>query len=212
MQGMADKPPTKQAGTGKPTTAGRVTGTGEKKTQAARGGLMGKLQAMPQAAGIAALVLLCALALPVGNLRALQNATPKAFLRQGDVRSIVADRASAAGNAVTTAERAGNVDEQTRAVETAAQALRDAKTAREISRADQALQLAVSQMADAAQGALDSEGQTMLQRALDDFTEQGNFLRQEARAYNQEAEKAQKVYDGLPLRALFDEPDRYEGL
>ena len=43
-------------------------------------------------------VLLCVLALPVGNFRALQNATPKAFLRQGDVASIVEDRIDAAEN------------------------------------------------------------------------------------------------------------------
>ena len=54
------------------------------------------LAALPQSAGIAALVVMVALALPIGNFRALQNATPQAFIRQGDVKSIVEDRISAA--------------------------------------------------------------------------------------------------------------------
>ena len=59
------------------------------------------LAALPQGAGVAALVVMLALALPIGNFRALQNATPQAFIRQGDVKSIVEDRISAAQNAVT---------------------------------------------------------------------------------------------------------------
>ena len=41
---------------------------------------------------------------------------------------------------------------------------------------------------------------------------QGSFLRQEARAYNEKAEKAEKIYDSLPTRFLYAEPDMYEGL
>ena len=63
------------------------------------------LAALPQGAGVAALVVMLALALPIGNFRALQNATPQAFIRQGDVKSIVEDRISAAQNAVTVAQR-----------------------------------------------------------------------------------------------------------
>ena len=65
------------------------------------------LAALPQGAGVAALVVMLALALPIGNFRALQNATPQAFIRQGDVKSIVEDRISAAQNAVIAAEALG---------------------------------------------------------------------------------------------------------
>lgn len=205
MQGMAYQKPEKAEAPKK--------GAGKKPEQnKEKKGLMQGLQNLPVPAGIAALVICCALALPVGNMRALQNATPKDFLRQGDVQSIVVSRTVAADNAMTTAKRAGNIDEEMGDVQAAIAQMSEAETAREISRADQALQLAVSQMADAARDGLDAEGRTMLQRALDDFTEQGNFLRQEAREYNEKAEEAQKVYDGLLLRGLFDEPDRYEGL
>lgn len=70
------------------------------------------LAALPQGAGVAALVVMLALALPIGNFRALQNATPQAFIRQGDVKSIVEDRISAAQNAVTVAQR-GSVSQTT---------------------------------------------------------------------------------------------------
>ena len=60
-----------------------------------------------QKAGIAAMAVLLILSLFVGNFRALQNVTPKAFIRQGDVQSIVEDRISAANNIVTVSERGG---------------------------------------------------------------------------------------------------------
>ena len=61
-----------------------------------------KLHRLPMAAGVAALAALLILSLFVGNFRALQNAAPKAFLRQGDVQSIIADRVAQAGNAQAT--------------------------------------------------------------------------------------------------------------
>ncbi|MDO5300312.1 MAG: hypothetical protein Q4F18_12845 [Clostridia bacterium] len=171
-----------------------------------------RLNDMPQAAGIAALVLLCVLALPVGNLRALQNATPAAFLRQGDVKSIVEDRIAAAGNALTVASRGDVSDQLTADVQAAIEQLQKAKSAREISRADQKLTAAVSEMVAAASDSLDAENQRMLTRAADDFAEQGSFLRQEARAYNEQAEKAEKLYEKLPTKFLFAQPDSYEGV
>ena len=89
------------------------------------------LAALPQGAGIAALVVMLALALPIGNFRALQNATPQAFIRQGDVKSIVEDRISAAQNAVTVAQR-GSVSQTTLDdVSSAIKAMQSAKTARQ---------------------------------------------------------------------------------
>ena len=106
------------------------------------------LAALPQGAGVAALVVMLALALPIGNFRALQNATPQAFIRQGDVKSIVEDRISAAQNAVTVAQR-GSVSQTTLDdVSSAIKAMQSAKTARDISRADQQLTVAVSQLVD----------------------------------------------------------------
>ena len=153
------------------------------------------LAALPQSAGIAALVVMVALALPIGNFRALQNATPQAFIRQGDVKSIVEDRISA------TLEDVNN----------AIKAMQSAKTARDISRADQQLTVAVSQLVDDANLA-NAEDEKMLTRAADTFAEQGSFLRQEARAYNQKAEKAEKLYEKLPTRFLLSQPDMYEGI
>ena len=171
-----------------------------------------KLYRLPRAAGIAILAALLVVSLFVGNLRALQNATPTAFLRQGDVKSIVEDRIDAAQNAQTVAQRAGLDAALFDAVDNAVDAMESAKTAREISRADQALSAAVSEMIDRAGDALSGENLTMLTRAADSFAEQGSFLRQEARAYNKEAEKADKLYDRLPTKFLLAEPDMYEGI
>ena len=171
-----------------------------------------KLYRLPRAAGIAILAALLVVSLFVGNLRALQNATPTAFLRQGDVKSIVEDRIDAAQNAQTVAQRAGLDAALLDAVDNAVRSMEGAKTAREISRADQALSAAVSEMIDQAGDALGGENLTMLTRAADSFAEQGSFLRQEARAYNKEAEKADKLYDRLPTKFLLAEPDMYEGI
>ena len=95
------------------------------------------LATLPQSAGIAALVVMVALALPIGNFRALQNATPQAFIRQGDVKSIVEDRISAAQNAVTVAQRSSVSQTTLEDVNNAIKAMQSAKTARDISRADQ---------------------------------------------------------------------------
>ena len=170
------------------------------------------LQNIPQAAGIAIMVVLLIASLFVGNFRALQRATPKAFLRQGDVRSIVEDRLDAAGNAKMVAMRAQLDALLTDPVDEAIDDLEAAKTAREISRADQDLTAAVSNMIAEAEGKLDSENRTMLQSAADDFTEMGSFLRQEARSFNEQAEKAEALYEKLPTKFLFAEPDVYEGI
>ena len=49
-------------------------------------------------------------------------------------------------------------------------------------------------------------------RAADTFAEQGSFLRQEARAYNEKAEKAERLYEKLPTKFVLPEPDVYEGI
>ena len=165
------------------------------------------LAALPQSVGIAALVVMVALALPIGNFRALQNATPQAFIRQGDVKSIVEDRISAAQNAQRSSVSQTTLED----VNNAIKAMQSAKTARDISRADQQLTVAVSQLVDDANLA-NAEDEKMLTRAADTFAEQGSFLRQEARAYNQKAEKAEKLYEKLPTRFLLSQPDMYEGI
>ncbi|MBR5288877.1 MAG: hypothetical protein IKU34_09880 [Clostridia bacterium] len=168
-----------------------------------------KLHRLPMAAGIAAMTLLLVVSLFVGNFRALQIATPKAFLRQGDVQSIVEDRIAQAGNAVTVATRAGLDAQLILDVSDAMKGLEAAKTAREISRADQLLTSAVAELTTAQ---LSGEDAASMQRAADNFAEQGSFLRQEARAFNKKAEKAEAIYESLPTRFLFAEPDVYEGI
>ena len=174
--------------------------------------LMGALQGLSRTAGIAILVVLLVVSLFVGNFRALAGATPKDFLRQGDVQSIIEDRLAAANNALTVAERAQLDETYYEGVKSAIAAMEEADTAREISRADQALTAAVSQMVVEATDQLDSENRTMLQRAADNFAEQGSFLRQEARNYNEKALKAEELYEKLPTRFVLAQPDVYEGL
>ena len=170
------------------------------------------LAGLSQAAGAAIMVVLLIASLFVGNFRALQRATPKAFIRQGDVASIIEDRLDAAGNARMVAMRAQLDALLTDPVTEAIEALEQAKTAREISRADQRLTAAVSEMVAEAGAKLDSENRTMLQSAADDFAEQGSFLRQEARSFNQRAKKAEALYEKLPTKFLLAQPDVYEGI
>ena len=174
--------------------------------------LMGALQGISRTAGIAILAVLLVVSLFVGNFRALAGATPKDFLRQGDVQSIIEDRLAAANNALTVAERAQLDETYYEGVKSAIAAMEEADTAREIGRADQALTAAVSQMVVEATDQLDSENRTMLQRAADNFAEQGSFLRQEARNYNEKALKAEELYEKLPTRFVLAQPDVYEGL
>ena len=170
-------------------------------------GVRERLHALGRPAGIAIMAVLLVISLFVGNFRALQNATPKAFLRQGDVESIVEDRIDAAMNAASVADRLGLGDVQN--VYNAAEALEEAKTARDISRADQKLAAAVSLLTTAE---LDGEDARSMLRAADDFAEMGSFLRQEARTFNKKAEKAEKLYEKLPTRFILPQPDVYEGI
>jgi len=172
-----------------------------------KGGMKESLQNIPQAAGIAIMLLLMVLSLFAGNFRALQNAAPKDFIRQGDVKSIVEDRIDAAMNVASVADRLGLDEVQT--VCNAAEALEEAKTAREISRADQALAAAVSRLTAAE---LEGEDERSMLRAADDFAEMGSFLRQEARTFNEKAQKAERLYEKLPTKFILPEPDVYEGL
>ena len=191
----------------------RAPKTADRKAQQKKPeGVKEKLGRIPRAAGMAIMAVLLVVSLVVGNFRALQNATPTAFLRQGDVKSIVEDRIDAAQNVQTVAQRAGLNAALLDAVDDAVDAMAGAKTARDISRADQDLSAAVSELIDQAGDALSGENLTMLTRAADSFAEQGSFLRQEARAYNKEAEKADRLYDSLPTKFLLSEPDMYEGI
>ena len=182
-----------------------------------RSGFMKRLYDLPRAAGIAALALLLALSLVVGNARALSRATPANFLRQGSVSSIVEDRAAQATNAVSVISRVfaddpSPVSDALSQVSDALELFNAAKDAQSLSRADQTLTSAVSALSAAAGGALGAEDAQMFQRALDHFAEQGSFLRQEARAYNASAEKARALYERLPARFLLKKPALFEGV
>ena len=177
---------------------------------AKKAGLREKLYDLPQAAGVAILCVMLVISLFVGNFRALQGATPKAFLRQGDVKSIVEDRIGAAENVIGVARRmdmnSGDID----AAVSAITRYENAENAREISRADQVLSAAIAELTTA--DIADSEAARSMRYAADAFAEQGSFLRQEARAFNEKAEKAEKIYESLPTRFLYAEPDMYEGI
>lgn len=182
-------------------------------------GVMQKLRALPQGAGIAIMAALLVAALFVGNARALDRVSPGPFLGYGEVASIVEDRAAQAENALNVVARAlpeieaeggSRAQEAAESVREALSALRDADGAREVSRADQALTAAISELTDAA--ALSGEDAQSLSRALDNFAEQGSFLRQEARAYNEKADEAAALYKRLPTRFALEAPERYEGI
>ena len=205
MPAMAAQQPPKKAADAPKGTGAQASAPQKKEN----GGLVARLLDLPQAAGIAILVLLLVISLFAGNFRALQNATPKAFLRQGDVKSIVEDRIDAAQNVLTVAGRAGLSEDAIHAVREAIGDMERAKTAQAISRADQALTAAVSELTTAA---LSGEEERNMLRAADDFAEQGSFLRQEARAYNKQAEKAEALYEKLPTKFVLPEPDVYEGV
>ena len=162
--------------------------------------------------GIGIMAVLLCLALVIGNGRALSKATPKAFLSQGEVASILEDRVKSAKNAETVARRAGIDESYFTAVEETAKQLQDARSARAVSRVDQELSGAVGDMTGAAADGLDANDAALLTGAMDTFNDAGNLLRFEARAFNEKAEKAEKVYDGLLLKGLFSRPDVYEGI
>ena len=88
-----------------------------------RMGMKEKLHRLPLAAGIVIMAAMLVVSLFAGNFRALQNATPKAFIRQGDVDSIIEDRIDAAENILTVAARAGLNENAIHAAEGAAKAL-----------------------------------------------------------------------------------------
>ncbi|MBQ2947818.1 MAG: hypothetical protein IJD94_02435 [Clostridia bacterium] len=188
----------------------KTAGQGAPAQGAKKAGIREKLYDLPQAAGIAILCVMLVLSLFVGNFRALSGATPKAFLRQGDVKSIVEDRIGAAENVIGVARRidlnGGDID----AAVSALARYEEAGNAREISRADQALSAAIAELTTA--NIADGEAARSMRYAADAFAEQGSFLRQEARAYNEKAEKAEKIYESLPTRFLYAEPDMYEGI
>ena len=188
----------------------KTAGQGAPAPDAKKAGLREKLYDLPQAAGVAILCVLLVISLFVGNFRALQGAAPKAFLRQGDVKSIVEDRIGAAENVIGVARRmdmnSGDID----AAVSAITRYENAENAREISRADQVLSAAIAELTTA--DIADSEAARSMRYAADAFAEQGSFLRQEARAFNEKAEKAEKIYESLPTRFLYDEPDMYEGI
>ena len=182
-----------------------------------KAGLAGKLHALPRSAGIAIMALLLVVSLFVGNARALQRATPANFMRQGSVATIVKDRAAQAENAMSVAQRAfadgsTGVSAAIDQVKAAVADFKSASTVEELSRADQTLTSAVSELAAAANGGASGEDAQMLRRALDNFAEQGSFLRQEGRTYNAQAEKARALYERLPARFLLRQPGIFEGI
>ncbi len=175
------------------------------------GGFLQKLQNFPHKAGIALMVILLVIALPLGNYRALQKASPERFLADREVVSIVEDRAAEAESIIDMALAAFGNDAGEEA-RSAVDDLTSAKTARELSRADQALTTAISELTVRLHDFLSGSELTSLNRAADLFAEQGSFLRQKARSYNEKAAHAMEVYDRLPTRFLLSQPDMYEGI
>ena len=99
-----------------------------------------------------------------------------------------------------------------REIEDAADALDRAKTARETAAANDALQ---GLMSDAAArlmaGGIKASDESLLSGVMDDFLDNGNMLRQQARRFNEAAGDAVELYERLPTKFLLPRPDYYEG-
>lgn len=179
-----------------------------KKAAKKHGKLSQLLEKIPYAAGIALCVILLCASLVAGNARALSAATSKA-MDAWEVSEYIDGRVGEARNLLTLCERNGVSQELAAALEDAINALDDAN-ARDVSAVisgNQALETAASNVSAALlAGNLSASDEKALSSTMDDFREQGNFLRQQARAYNAEAADALTLYNKLPAKFLLPRP------
>lgn len=168
---------------------------------------------IPYALGMALMVVTLMVSLVAGNARALHK-VQKDARSAWKVESFVDGRVAEARNLLKIAGRYDVLtDGERQAIEDAADALDRAKTARDTSAANDALQAAMSDAAARLMaGGISSSDENLLSGVMDDFLDSGNMLRQQARRFNEAAKDAVELYDRLPTKFLLPRPDYYEGL
>ena len=167
---------------------------------------------IPYALGMTLMVVTLCISLVAGNARALQKAQKDAR-SAWKVEAFVDGRVAEARNLLKIAGRYDVLtDAERREIEDAADALDRAKTARETAAANDALQ---GLMSDAAArlmaGGIKASDESLLSGVMDDFLDNGNMLRQQARRFNEAAGDAVELYERLPTKFLLPRPDYYEG-
>lgn len=179
-----------------------------KKKQKPHGRIGRFLEKIPYAAGIALCVIILCVSLVVGNARALSEATSRA-MEEWDVSEYISGRVGKASNLLPLCERNDVSVELTAALEEAIDALEKVSES-DVSRViagNQQLETAAGNVSAALlSGDLSSADEKALSRTMDDFREEGNFLRQQAREYNREAAEALELYNKLPTKFLLPQP------
>lgn len=189
--------------------SGNVKAAKSKKAAKPHGKLGRMLEKIPYAAGIALCVAMLCVSLLIGNARALSSATAQA-MDSWTVSEYVSGRVGEARNLLTLCKRNDVSGELTAALEDAADALSKAANAgvSEVISLNQQLETAASNVSAALlAGDLSASDERSLSATMDDFREQGNFLRQQAREYNQSVADALELYNKLPTKFLLKAPE-----
>ena len=166
------------------------------------------LEKIPYTAGIALCVVMLLVSVVAGNARALSAATSNA-MREWTVSDYIDGRVGEASNLLTLCSRNGVSAEIIDALSDAKDALKkaDDDSVSLVISLNQSLETAASNASAALlSGNLSKVDEQSLSTTMDDFREQGNFLRQQARAYNEEAREALELYEKLPAKFLLPRP------
>ena len=179
-----------------------------KKTAKPKGKIERFLEKLPYAAGIALCVVMLLAAVVVGNARALSAATSHA-MEEWTVSDYIDGRVGEASNLLTLCNRNGVSAEIIEALSDAKDDLKkaDSDAVALVISLNQSLETAASNAAAALMSSdLSKVDEQSLSSTMDDFREQGNFLRQQARSYNEDAREALELYEKLPAKFLLPKP------
>lgn len=172
-----------------------------------------KLHHMPQITGIIIMIFILIASIYVGNWRTLSHQVAQAE-NLLNIEEAVQMRAGEASNMLALAGRNNIPQAAVDALTKARDALTKAQGGHNISVADIALQEAMAEVESALRSdtGLSEEDRTNVQRVRDNFDSAGNMMRQRAREYNLEIERARTTYRSLPFRFALPEPQSYEGV
>ena len=170
-----------------------------------------KLNKLPQAAGIAILVVCIFGGVALGNSNALRSATREANKSLPAVEQILSERTGKASNLVTLCERYIPQSDATAQLTDARNAVSAARSAEEMYDAN----LRLSGAAEAAHIALNQVDMTetdkkLLTGVLDELLSSQLQLERESGNYNEKIDEAVSVYHKLPTQFLHEEPKGFE--
>lgn len=170
------------------------------------------LEGIPFTMGIVICVAVLCVSLLVGNARSLGAATSEA-MKEWDVAYLVEDRVGQAKNLLKLCERNDISQELVDALKSSSNDLDHADGVADTMRKNDALQTAASNVSSAllASG-MSTSDEKSLSSVMDEFAEQGNMLRYQAREYNEHALEALALYEKLPTKFLLPRPDYVQGL